>query len=389
MQRRTGPFVFNACPFPGALIGRDVISIYRDIASEMRVVYLLLLLAPCVLTVGVKSAKASNDSALKTPAVTVDLRKIGWTPAPNESNRSFFKDFSVGKLESLDENTRTFFLSDEIVVAYHTKQNGKDWRTAPRQVEAFFIRAKDGSLLYTKTWPTKLRQSGDDLRDSEGRLFPLHDGRLLVVANEELSLYSADMELQKRQKLEPHEASDFWAVQSVAGGREIFLRHESRSDWRVKFLWLDADTLEVKHQLPTYPYQYTYQGFPMQGVVVADGGAIYAGVDSSIRMIDREQQFRTICDDQLCRLSFGETRSDMAGMRFGIWVTANKNAVFDSVKINAWPTVTILVYEVGSPKDHPLVVSTKSSNGLWDFTLSPDGSKLAVFDGVNVQVYIL
>ena len=74
------------------------------------------------------------------------------------------------KLEALDDTTRILFLTKDLVAIYHTNQRGRNWRTATRQLEAFFISAKDGSLLRTKSWPTALCRSEDELWASEARL---------------------------------------------------------------------------------------------------------------------------------------------------------------------------------------------------------------------------
>jgi hypothetical protein len=372
-------------------------------------------------------ANAAPVSAPKAPAVVVDLAKIGWTPPQYESNRGFFKDYSIAKLESVDHNTRIFFLSEDVIAVYHTKQEGKNWRTARRSLEAFFIRAKDGSLVSTKTWPVSLRKSGSDLRDSEARLFPLYDGHFLVFANGTISLYAGNLELQKQKKLEPTSPADFWSAQTVDDGKEIFLRHESRSKQRVTYSWLASDTLEVDYQLPPYPWVYMYHGFPMQGVVFASKDAVFASVDSGIGMIGRDQRFKTICDDPLCRGSFrvmssrhigvsgkdglgivdmdhglewsrsvqalsdhgvfdfGEIRSDSSGTRLAVWVIATKKRSFDGVALKN--LATLLVYNRSDPKGHPQAIPIKPIEGQWDYAFSPSGEKLVLFDGAKLRVY--
>src|ERR1700686_2869320 len=84
-------------------------------------------------------AKSAPVPSLKAPDIVIDLARFGWTPPHFESNREFFKDFTLAKMFALDLNTRVIYLAEELVVAYHTKQEGKDWRTAPRRMEAFFI----------------------------------------------------------------------------------------------------------------------------------------------------------------------------------------------------------------------------------------------------------
>jgi len=156
------------------------------------------------------------------PRLVVDLRKVGWRPAPNESNRSFFKDFNMAKLEALDDATKIVFLTKDLVVVYHTKQQGKDFCTAIRQLEAFFISAKDGSLLGSKTWPAVQWRSDGELRDSEARLIPLEDGRFLVMASGKMMLYTSNLDLLKELELSPFTSTDLWAVQTVAEESKYF-----------------------------------------------------------------------------------------------------------------------------------------------------------------------
>jgi hypothetical protein len=210
-------------------------------------------------------ANPTGSSLVDAPALVVDLRKIGWEPPQFESNRQFFKDVGIAKLESQDKKTRIFFLGEDVIVAYHTKQEGKDWRTAPRLLEAFFIRATDGSLLSTKTWPASIRKSGNDLRDSESRLLPVYDGNFLVFANGAMSLYAVDLELRKQRKLEPDTQTALWGSQSITDGREVFLRHESTSERGVTYYWLSANDLEVNYQVPGY----RDTDFQVQGLVRA------------------------------------------------------------------------------------------------------------------------
>ena len=363
--------------------------------------------------------------------MVVDLAKLGWAPPRSVSNREFFKDFTLAKLLALDENTRVVFLSEDTIAVYHTKQEGKNWLSAPRAMQSFFIRAKDGSLISTQRWPVGLRKSMDGMVDSEARLIPLYGGLFLVFANGTITLYGPKLDLLKQKKLEPAASSDSWSVQSTDNGKGIFVRHESLSKRLVTYSWLDSDTLEVEYQLPPYPWQYTYRGFPMQGAVRASGSAVFGGLGSGIQMIDRDQRVKTICGDPLCQetgalhvlssrymgwsgrsgigmidieqggltwsksaapqyrhnvFEFSEMQSAMSGTKFAMWVVANRKASFDEVEIKP---VTILVYDFARLEDSPAVIRMKSVRSDWDFALSPNGTKLALFDGATVQIYSL
>jgi hypothetical protein len=325
-------------------------------------------------------------------------------------------------LFSVDQNTRVFFLTEEILVAYHTKREGNDWHTAPRTVEAFFIRVSDGTLIATVRWPATLRKAMDDLVDSEARMLPLKEGRFLVFANGTIKLYSPARELLKERRMESA-SIDFWSAQGVVGGEWIFMRHASTSSG-VTYSWLTPDTLETKYQVPRYEGRNYWIGG-----VVANQDSAFERSRAGILMIDREQRVKSVCDEPLCRESgsfyvlsshylgwsgmtgigivdvergglvwsksvepqyrrnafeFGEVNSAVSGTKFAMWVVANSKAFFDGVEIKQ---VTILVYDLANLKDRPLAFHLKPIRGDWTLALSPNGTKLAFFDGVRVQIH--
>ncbi len=48
-------------------------------------------------------AKSAPVPSLKAPDIVIDLARLGWTPPHFESNREFFKDFSLAKMFGNDE----------------------------------------------------------------------------------------------------------------------------------------------------------------------------------------------------------------------------------------------------------------------------------------------
>ncbi len=387
-------------------------------------VVLAPLLALAVWLVSAESANASASTPPKPPAVVVDLTKLGWVPPRFESNRSFFKDFTLAKLFAVDDSTRIVFLNENVIVAYHTKQEGKDWRTAPRFIEAFFIQAKNGTLLSTHIWPARHRKSMDDLIDSEARLIPLEGDRFLIVANGTIALYSSSLDLLRERKLEPSTDSDTWSAQSTPGGKFAVLRHVGKSG-PIKYTWLTSDTLEVRYEM-----QRSGNDSNALGGAVADENSIFERARTGIRMIDRNGRVNTICDDPLCQyglfhvlpghqlgwsgesgialidterggiawsktihphfrneFQFGHMRSALSGTKFALWVSANNKSLFDGVKVHSPPT--LFVYDFARPQSNPVVIYLKPVAGDWDFALSPEGTKFALFDGVRVQIYSL
>ncbi len=239
-----------------------------------------------------------------------------------------------------------------------------------------------------------------------------------------MTLYSSNFDKQKEKRLEPYGTTDLWSAQSVAEGREIFLRHESVSDGLVTYYWLNSNTLEIEYQMAD-------RGFSEQGVVGAGEHEVFILSRDGLRKLDHEQHVTTICNDQLCRedgrvqilsssyigvsarsgfgvvetdhgmiwsksvnakyvrqgYQNGNIRSNSSGTRIAVWVTGPKKALPDGVQVRGWPP-TLLIYEVINPKDR-LVLPIKPVDGDFDFAISPTGNKLAVFDGARIQVYSL
>lgn len=400
-----------------------------NLQNKIGIAASILLLSALSSMVNVAYGEGSVTATEKEHPVLVNLSKIGWKPPKNQSNKVFFKNLSTSKLQALDQNTRLFFLTEDILVIHHVITEGPDWHAATRTLEAFFVNAKTGSLIRIEHWPALPRKSADELRDSEGRLFPLHDGKLLVVNNKQLAEYSPNLELSQNKLLEQGGRNDLWAVQTVDEGRQIFLRHESPETKHIQFMWLDSNTLEIRQELPDYPFRYLYNGFPMQGAVVASSNAVFGGS----RMITDKGQFKTVCVSDICQkpehiqvvggehlvitskvgmalinihddsvssklvenkylknLQFGWIRSSQDSTRFGVWITASRSSIFDGTTIPPWtPSVSILIYDVADANRKPLQFNIKPVDGQWDFAISPSGASLGVFDGATVRVYSL
>jgi hypothetical protein len=356
---------------------------------------------------------------------TIELKKYGWIPAKSESDKKFFKDFTPAKLEGLDQNTRVLFISNDELVVYHTKQEGENYRTATREVEAFFVNAQDGSLLETKLWPVQMRRSGQDLRDSEARLVPLGGDRFLILANGTILIYGRELNLINQEKLEPPSSTGPWSVQSVAGGTQIFLRHEP--GLAVTYEWRASDTLQVLRKTPGYRDRL----FHPQAVVDAGENAVFTGGRSGIEMITPDQQMKIICDDPFCRddgelhvlssryivfagrrgigvidpdhgliwsktisrdlnlnrdpFQFGGLVSSISGTRFGFWMTSYRKTLFDGVKVHQSPV--LLIYDATNPK---LLCSIPMKlYGDFNIALSPDEKHVAIFDNASLTLYAL
>ena len=378
--------------------------------QQTRLPVLLVTICICCRIVSLSAQEALPT--LQRPRLTVSLKKYGYVPRKSVSNRIFFRDISVGKLMALDPGLKLLFISEDVLVAYSTIEKGSDWRTASRQLEAYFIRTSDGMLLAKKTWQSAIRKDESDA-DTESRVIALRDGRFLIDANGTLMLYGSDLTLIREKTLEPFGSSDMWGVQSVSDGREIFIRHETTAcpdpdRCPVQYEWRDAESF----QLLDSTVGDVFQGRGVQGA----GDGVYIGWSSNANTIfgpNRTPQ--KICDDPRCSgtvvdaflprdllvissyfdgvgvvdrqrgllwfnapsvqrvhsLSFGEIETTARGNRFGIWVSAIRKSVFDSVMVKS---SVLFVFDTDSPK-HVLAIPEPPGGGL--FSLSPSGSQLA------------
>ena len=371
----------------------------------------------------VGSATGSDVPAvpsLTKPRIVIDLAKFGWAPPPSESNRSFFKDISIEKLEALDDHTKIAFLSEDLLVAYHTKQEGKNWRTAKHELEAFFIRTADGSLLATKLWPTSTRKDNFDFTDSESRLIPLSAGRFLVHASGILMLYASNLELLNEKKLEPSRAIDLWAAQSIRGSSYIFLRHGFPSNLQATYSWLNPESLEAVHQLAG-----------SFAVPLATENSIIIGSPSGIQEVDLNGDAQTIWDEQQlrgrkigvssvlssrlillegatavgvierghgilwwdqvapdCLAHFSVVSTAAAAPRFAVDLSGPKKTSFHGVKIiNGSPVM--FIYDAHRGKSIAALRLKFLDNGEYNFALSPNGTQVAVFDAHGLKIYSL
>jgi len=380
-----------------------------------------------VLLLGFGPLANSQAAVPHRPNWTVALKDYGWSAPKFESNKSFFSDFSMAKLEALDVNTRVRFVNDNLLVAYHTKQEGQEWRTAGRQLEAFFIDAKDGKLLSLKSWPTIVRGSGSDLQDSESRLLPLSKGRFLVFANKTMMLYGDNLELIKQKKLDPSTSGDYWSAQSVANGEVIFLRHQSTLGQQTEYYWLASDTFSPHLQMAG-PRGANSSTVATAGdnFVLATLGFADHGMTTGIGKLSVDGSAKIICSEQLCceggvgaistrfvvvsgrrgvgvvdieqgllwskqipsnsnpnTFQFGGVQPAMSANEFAVWVTATQKTRFDGVQVDNSPT--LFVYDTSGKLFFAVPIVRKSGN--FDFALSPDGRQLAIFDGARISLY--
>lgn len=349
------------------------------------------------------------------------LESYGWRPPKEVSNRKFFKDFSLGKLEALDSNTRVAFLQNDVIVVYHTIEKGQDWRTATRHLEAFFVSAKDGRLLSRKEWPSAVRQSWSDLNDSEGRLIPLSNGRFVVFANGAMKLYGSDLELINEKQLLRQPSADRCSVQSVAHGQKIFLRCEYTASQQSEFLWLASDTLQLLSKMPG-PRGRDFTVYATAG----DDFVLPAG--NPITKTEIDGSSKIICSDRLCEegrvkavlsprhivisgrrgigvldaergllwskqispqadpsdFQFGTVQRALSEEEFAVWIISYHKALFDGVGVSSTPT--LFVYDASTGK-LCFTAPIERKGGIYDFDISADARHVVIFNGRSLKFY--
>ena len=380
-----------------------------------------------LLTTFVLSEAAKVDGKAHTPEHlsqwTADLEKLGWTfPNPKDStDKIFFRDISIAKIEAIDAGSQLLFLNDDLLVAYHTVTSRGNWQNATRQLEASFFRVKDGGLQETMHWTGAVRKASGG-EDSESRIISLGNGRFLVDANGTLMWYGGDFKLIRQQKLEPSTLVNLWGLQATLDGSDIFVRHEilpAVNDNRrsVTYEWHDAQTFELLKSMPGN----IYQGRSVLGL--EHGIALWCQEGGGTCTINTEGQIKRICYVGLCGeagpspiaahqfglvgrngigvldeesgllwsdtvdpeddhhgLLFGGLMAAASGKRFAVSVNAHRKYRFDSVDIRK---DMILVYDTESSK-HIFALSARG-----EFALSSDGRKLAVLEDGRVSLYTI
>lgn len=384
--------------------------------QQTRVVFQFLLVAMSICCGTFSLFPQAVPPSAQKPRLTVSLTRYGFSPEKGVSNRIFFRDVSVAKLMAFDPGIKLVFISEDVMVAYSTLLNGSDWRTASRQLQAYFIRTSDGSLLAKKAWPSTIRKDESNA-DTESRIIALRDGRFLVEANGTLMFYGSDLTLIREKRLEPFGPMEMWGVQNVSDGREIFLRHETskcpdRDRCPVQYEWRDA----ASFQLVDSAVGDVFQGRGVRGA----GGGVYIGWSlNSNTVFEPNKTPHKLCEDWRCsqmsvdaflprdlvvmssstegvgvvdprrgflwfqapsieeerNFCFGQVETSLTGNRLAIWVSTSKKSVFDSVIVRS---SVLFIFDVNNPK-HVFAIPEHPGGGL--FALSPSGSELATAEG--------
>lgn len=358
-------------------------------------------------------------STLSKPQVVIDLAKLGLIDPPPESDKSFFRDFSIEKLEARDDGVRVVYLNDEVLVAYHTaheSEERKDWRTVRRELEAFFLRAGDGKLLFKKRWFTRWRKDTSDMRESEARLIRVSDGRFLVHADAVLMLFSStDYTQLKEKRLEPSGFGDLWGALSVPGGRYILLRHGHPSRMYATYEWLDSETLETVYRTESYDLAgivamqnsivgntnsgiqrlgWDGQSTPVCPILNCPKGGELAVLSphsiaflnrTAVGVVDTNRGLSWLTDIDPCAIpQVGDLRSASEGTRFAFSVSGWKGARFHGQTLGKSPV--LFVYNID--RSQPLYLLELATT-WYPYALSPSANQIAISNGSKLKIYLM
>jgi hypothetical protein len=225
------------------------------------------------------------------PVQKIDVIKLGFTPAYFEPDREFFKNYTLAKLNAADPESKLIMLSENIAVLYVTRPADGIRKHRPDCLQAFFIDVSTGALLRRQQWRVKTRWSSSDRFDSEARIFPLSGGKYVVMADGKIRVYTADGELLQTKVL----SEGGWGAKSVSGGDIISLRHQSRENSAIEYLWLDSRTLETQHRFEDTDSMRVRMPYS------ATGHSVTYALRDALHEVMPDGSDRVICADPMCR----------------------------------------------------------------------------------------
>jgi hypothetical protein len=115
-----------------------------------------------------------------------------------------------------------------------SSRDGSD-STLSLRLRPVLLSAATGKVIAIPDWPINSRDAG---------IVVAHDGRFIVQAGGELTLYAPDLRPLKTLKLPPPAEGDWIAHPSFTGKNVLFLPSGHRTG---SWLWLETDTLQILH----------------------------------------------------------------------------------------------------------------------------------------------
>jgi hypothetical protein len=177
---------------------------------------------------------ASSNGQAISPEWRIDLRPaIRSSPVRPIATRQE----SVGRPTSSlwftnnDTVVATFVVHEEEGKPQVSRRDKLD-NSMPLRLKAVFLDARTGKISATHDWPTDSRMA---------RIVSVHDGKLVTLAKNELTLYSPDLAPIKSITLPA--ASFGWSARPSPSGKNILL---SSADFREgPWIWVETDSLKI------------------------------------------------------------------------------------------------------------------------------------------------
>jgi hypothetical protein len=86
----------------------------------------------------------------------------------------------------------------------------------------------------------------------------------------------------------------------------------------------------------------------------------------------------------LNKFQFGDIRTAISADLFAVGITAANRRKFDGIQVGELPTIFVYQTRTGRLL---FTIPMKPRSGDYDFALSPDGHRLAIFDGAAISMY--
>lgn len=263
----------------------------RELATGLRWMRLLIWIWFVALPGVAGNSGAPYPIHMPEPVQKVDITKLGFTPAYFPSDREFSKGYTLAKLMAADEGSKLITLSGNVAVLYATRPADGIRGHRPDCLQAFFIDVATGALVRKQEWHVRTRWSSSDRFDSEARIFPLSGGKYFVMADGKIRVYTADGELFQTKML----SEGGWAAKSVSAGDIIFLRHQSRENSAIEYLWLDSRTLETQHRFEDT------DSVRIRMPYSATSHSVTYALRDGLHEVMPDGSDRVICADPMCR----------------------------------------------------------------------------------------
>lgn len=354
--------------------------------------------------------RSNRELASVSPTLEIHLRDLGYQAVQEYEYPGKGVPRDLGVLND-DYKKRLTFIDEKTLVVYQShcqRQDQKEGSAETRSMEAFFVSPQTGALISRKTWPTIKRRWLNERWDTQARIMAVQGG-FLVHAAGSLTVYSAGLEQKVKLTLED---GPRWAVTIVPVGRTIHLQR-IHDDNQAQGEWLDSDTLaklrsqremagvtsasdhavvdKLAHcvQVQTvgdaprnlYCAEASHLGLPLF-LTDSEVLSVYSG-GFSVRSTNGEELWGREASDRN-RLVASHKRC-LDGNRFALSLTGGRHTFFDQVKVPKGE-LAIFVYDRST---RTLVFHSTLGHVVEpvDFSLSPDGSALAVIVGETVRLY--